>query len=254
MAISTVVERGIGVIKFDRPEKLNAFNLHMYSEFARILRLWDAMDEIAVIVVYGVGGHFSSGNDIQEFLSETFLESSSVDDIKQNPPADAVDALISLETPILAAVEGNAVGFGATMLLHFDFVIMASGAHLHYPFVSLGLVPESCSTLLLARYIGELNARRILMDPAPIDAESALKMNLVSWLCEDGESYERCLEIADRMANRSPKAMKATKRLMAGDIQELRERAAEEFRIFAQLLDSEHAQSALRGILESGSK
>ena len=240
-----------GVITLDRPSKLNAFNADMYIEFARVLKAWNESDEIAVIVVRGAAGNFSSGNDIEEFMTAGASDTLSDAEFHQSPPAQAVEALIDLDIPVVAAVEGSAVGFGATMLLHFDRVVMANGAYLLYPFAQIGVVPEACASSLLAQCVGELTAKKLVMDPQPIQAAEALRLNLVTDQCEGGDAYSCAMEIAERMAQKSVPALRATKRLMRGDRAELKSRAIAEFEAFARCLRSEYTQSALAALLNN---
>ena len=249
MTIIADRKNNIGLVRFARAETKNAFTEQMYLSFADALQDFDADQDIAVIVICGEGGNFSSGNDLQNFLSKGDFDPSSVADPEHSPPAIAVDALIHLDTPVVAAVEGCAVGFGATMLLHFDRVVMAEGAYLLYPFSNIGVVPEACCSLLLPEIVGMLTARKLLMDPAPIEAQEALSLGLATDACDQGSALDNALAIAQKMASRSAYSLVATKRLLRKDTQALVDCAREEFESFAECLNTDYAQQALKEIL-----
>ena len=239
----------IGLITFSRAEKLNAFTPAMYTAFANALRNYDGSEGISVIVVRGAGGNFSSGNDVSEFLSEAPIDGEALANPVESPPADAVEALIGLDTPLIGAIEGSAAGFGATMLLHFDRVVMARGSYLLYPFVNLGVVPEAGSSMLLAELVGELHARRLLMDPSPISAEEAVQLRLATDLCDRGRALATSMEVAERMASRSRLAMATTKRLLGRHRAALRAQAHREFEAFAECLSSDDTRARVSALL-----
>lgn len=139
------------------------------------------------------------------------------------------------------------------MLLHFDRVVMAKGAYLLYPFVDLGLVPEAGSSLLLARVVGELNAKKVLMDPSAITAEEASRLSLATDLCEEGQALSTCMDVARRMASRPRLAMAATKRLIKGHREALAEHVIREFDAFAHCLGSDDAQARLTSLMDGRS-
>lgn len=240
----------VGLVTLDRPETRNALNRAMYSDLARALRTYDARDDVAVIVVRGAGGHFSSGNDVHGFLSEEPIDARTMSDPEASPAADAVHALVELDTPLLGAVEGSAIGFGATMLLHFDRIVMGKGAYLLYPFVDLGVVPEAGSSILLARAVGDFAARRLLLDPARIPAEEAVRLGLATDVCEDGEALATTMEVAQRMSTKSLLAMRATKQLLRTDREGLADQVHREFEAFATCLSSDDTKGRLQSLAE----
>ena len=249
MTINVERDNDIALLRFARAEKKNAFTEQMYLDFAQQLRNFDADDSVKVIVICGEGGDFSSGNDLSHFLSLRDIDPQSVADPERSPPAIAVDALIHLDTPVVAAVEGCAVGFGATMLLHFDRVVMAEGAYLLYPFSNIGAVPEACCSLLLPKIVGSLRARKLLLDPQPIQAEQAASLGLATDTCAHGQALASAMTIAQAMCARSANSLRASKRLLRGDTQALVTCAREEFESFAECLKTPEAQQALKEIL-----
>lgn len=247
----TTEETGrVGLITLDRPDKRNAFTRAMYTGLARALRGYDAREDIAVIVVRGAGGHFSSGNDVHEFLSDEPIDGRVMSDPEQSPAADAVHALIDCDTPLLGAVEGSAIGFGATILLHFDRVVMGKGAYLLYPFVDLAVVPEAGSSTLLARAVGGLTARKVLLDPARIFADEALRIGLATDVCDEGAAFTATMEIAERMSTRSLSAMKASKQLLRGDRDALIEQVTREFETFTERLGMDETRDRLHSLMK----
>ena len=245
MTITSDVKDGIGVVRLQRADRKNAFTEQMYLQFAETLSAMDTNEKVSVIIIVGEGTDFCSGNDLAEFESANYFEPNVVSDPLSSPPAIAVDALISMNTPIIGAVEGSAVGFGATMLLHFDRVVMAEQSYILYPFSNLGVVPEAVSSMLLPLFVGPLRAKKLMMDPQPILPIQALELGLATDICKRELSLERAMEIARQMTLRSPKALKHTKRLMDLDSKKMAKRAKEEFELFAECLNSDYTKNAL---------
>ena len=135
------------VISFNRPEKMNAITRSMYAGLAQNLNEAAGDFGIRCVVLTSEGDHFTSGNDIRDFMSNPPTESDS--DV-----AKFLGALLEFPKPLLAAVKGNAIGVGTTMLLHCDVVVASPNASFSMPFTSLGLVPEAGSSMLFPNLVG----------------------------------------------------------------------------------------------------
>ena len=142
------------VITFDRPEKKNALTGAMYEAATGALLEADRDEKIGAVVFRGAGGAFTAGNDLADFLAASGTT--------ELPAFAFIKALALCETPMVAAVEGVAVGIGATLILHCDLVYVTAGTTLRMPFVDLGLVPEAAASLLLPRRIGLAKASAAL--------------------------------------------------------------------------------------------
>lgn len=191
-------------ILIDRPERRNALTDAMYRDIERALREADADPACAAVVLHGAGGHFTAGNDLAEF--QTPQDSREVGSIA------FLHTLASVDVPVIAAVRGQAVGVGVTLLLHCDFVYAAADAVFRLPFVSLGLCPEGASSLLLPRIAGERRAAQWLLGAEPFGAEDALAGQLLTALADDPLAAARAR--AQSLAAQPASAVRASKRLL----------------------------------------
>ncbi|HEY5720635.1 MAG TPA: enoyl-CoA hydratase-related protein [Gammaproteobacteria bacterium] len=199
-------------IEISNPERMNALDLGMFSELAEILRAAGDNPEIGAILLQGRGESFCSGNDVNDFLDR------GDDREAYRPVGEFMRALYECPTPVVAAVNGPAVGIGATMLLHCDLVYAAEESFLHMPFVTLGLCPEFASTLLLPRRIGLPRASLALLLGEPIGAERALQWGLVNTVCPLDSLLQEAASAAARLAALPREAVRTTKRLLRSQV------------------------------------
>ncbi|HET6377797.1 MAG TPA: enoyl-CoA hydratase-related protein, partial [Methylocella sp.] len=170
-----IIERQGAVLRitFNRPEKKNALNRAMYLAAASALREASSDPSAGAIVLAGSGGVFTSGNDIADFLDPGA-------DAGEFPAFTFIKALAACETPLVAAIEGLAIGIGATMMLHCDLVYVAPDTIFRLPFAGLGLVPEAASSLLLPQRIGMAKAAEFLLLGESFGAEEAVRLGLAN--------------------------------------------------------------------------
>jgi enoyl-CoA hydratase/carnithine racemase len=225
-------------IVIDRPGKRNALNKAMYERLIALLAQADADDEIRAIVLTGAGGTFTAGNDLEDFRKP-------FDNMKEFPALRFVRALAALHTPIVAAVTGDAVGVGVTMLLHCDLVYASREARFRLPFVDLGLLPEAGSTLLLPHRIGLAKASEFMLLCDAFDAEDALRLGLVNRLGAREEVEAIALDAARRLAEKPRAALAATRRLLRGDAAAVAQRVEEEGALFAAALATREFRARL---------
>ena len=230
------VEDGIAEITFNRPEKRNAFDPAMYQRFVDVLRAVRADADVGVVLLSGQGKDFCAGNDLEQFAAKTDWDPSELADRTRTASTEIVHQLMECEKPIIAAVHGNAAGFGATMLLHCDVVVLDEAARLHYPFIRLGLVPEAGATMLCAAKMGYLRAFALFTQDRPIAASEALKLNLASQVVNEGSSHEVALHEATRLAALPREALHALKRLMRRESGSLSRHVSHEFEELAYRL------------------
>ena len=234
------------VIRFNRPEKMNAITRDMYAGLTSALN--DAAGDIGVrtVVITSEGDHFTAGNDIKDFMANPPTEESS--DV-----ARFLASLLEFPKPLIAAVKGNAVGVGTTMLLHCDIVIASPNTSFSMPFTSLGLVPEAGSTKLFPELVGYQRAARIFMTGDPFTADEAKEMGLVETITSDPEKV--AMEIAEQIGQQPPQAIINTKALMkAGKHDAVAAVMKAEFQIFALALQSEEAADAFMKFMSKKSK
>lgn len=229
-------------ITFERPEKKNALNRAMYRSATAALRQANAEPSIAAVLFKGSGGVFTAGNDIADFLEAG-------GEPGEFPAFTFIKALAACDTPIVAAIEGLAIGIGATMGLHCDLVYAAPGTHFRMPFTDLGVVPEAASSLVLPRRIGMAKASEFLLLGEPFDAAEALRLGLVNGIIPSPELYSFALSKAQQLAAKPRAAIAATRRLMRGELAEILERIEEEARLFYEAMRSPEARAAFSAFL-----
>jgi enoyl-CoA hydratase/carnithine racemase len=240
------VETGSGVLTLtlNRPRKKNALTLEIYRQLADALSHANDDPGVRVALLTAVGDTFCSGNDIMDFVSVGSL------DIASAPPTQFIRALIGFEKPIVAAVQGAAIGIGATMLLHVDLVYASPDAKLSMPFVSLGLVPEAASSLLLPARVGMGVASEMLLLGSVIDAADAKELGLVNKVVPSEALSALAREKAQELAAKPPAALRRTRRLLRGDRDALLMRVNEEGRQFSESLAMPEAREALAAFIE----
>ena len=237
--MSEILDTRHGAIRYlslNRPGKMNALTRDMYAGLAHGLN--EASEDFGVraVVITSEGDHFTAGNDIVDFMNNPpTAESSEV--------ATFLAALLNFPKPLIAAVKGNAVGVGTTMLLHCDVVVAAPSANFSMPFASLGLVPEAGSTFLFPALVGYQRAARIFMTGECFGPEAALQMGLVSEISD--EALATATKIAEQIAEQPPQAIINTKALLkARHHDSVAAVMRAEFEIFAMALQSEEAMEA----------
>jgi enoyl-CoA hydratase/carnithine racemase len=228
--------------RLNRPEKKNALTHAMYTAMGDALARLEADPSVRVLVFTGTDDSFTAGNDLGDFLGVAPV-------IDGLTPVGRFLHLISTATkPVVAAVNGLAVGVGVTMLLHCDLAYAAPAARFKMPFVDLGLVPEAGSSLLLPQLVGHRRASELLLLSEMFDAQAALRMGFVNALADDAIGY--ALEQAHVLAAKSPSAVRHTKRLLRSPLESITGRMAEEGAIFAALLQSPEFKEAATAFAE----
>jgi len=227
-------------ILLNRPDKKNALDREMYEAMLAALAEAEADASLRVALFSGAGGVFTAGNDLNDFRA--FLGAP-----EAFPALRFVKALASFAKPVVAAVEGDAVGVGTTLLFHCDLAYAAPGARFKMPFVDLGLPPEAASSLLVPRRLGLAKASQFLLLGEGFDAAEALRLGVVNAVVPAAELAATVLDAARRLAEKPAEALLAARRLLRGDRDEILARIDEERELFARALASPEA----RGRLES---
>jgi enoyl-CoA hydratase/carnithine racemase len=244
MNIKTATFNGVATIEIARPEKKNAITQAMYRQMAEALDA--ARDDPAVraVLLTGQPGIFTSGNDIEDFM--------------QRPPGTAespafvfMRALMACDKPVVAAVTGAAIGIGTTMLLHCDFVYVSDEARLAMPFVSLGLVPEFASSLIVPQLMGNARAAEKLLLGDPFTGADAVEAGIANAVLPAAEVAPHARRVAERFNGLPPGAVRETKRLMrrARSAAAL-ETIGVEGGVFAQRLQSPEAKEAFSAFFQ----
>ena len=231
-------------IQLNRPEKKNAMTSAMYVTLADLLNGPAKDDQIRVVLWHGAGDSFSAGNDIQDFVKNPPGPS-------ESPQARLMAALINFDKPIVAAVQGAAIGGGTTMLTHCDFVFAGESAIFQMPFINLALVPEFGSSYSVPARIGYLRAAELILLGARFDAKRAAELGLVTRVVPDQELLATATDTARKLAEKAPAALQACKRLMRSSTRELLEQAVKrETEEFAARVRSAESKEAFTAFVE----
>lgn len=233
------------VIRFNRPDKKNALKSDMYTAMTEALKRGDASADVTSHLFIGSGGVFTSGNDIAEFLARATGASS-----LSTPVIGFITQLPRVTKPMIAAVDGLAVGIGTTLLLHCDLVYATPQASLRTPFIDLGLVPEAGSSLLAPLRMGYARAFELLVLGEPFNAERAREAGIVNAIVPAGELEATAMKAAKRLAAKAPEALALSRKLMRGDPSAVVARVEEEARIFGTRLSSPEAKEAFTAFME----
>jgi enoyl-CoA hydratase/carnithine racemase len=233
---------GVRTITMNRLAKRNALTAAMYSTMAEALEQADSDTSVGAVLFLGGPGCFTSGNDVKDFLV--------------NPPTGPesavfrfLRALLACGAPLVAAVDGPAVGVGTTMLLHCDLVYATPAARLHLPFIDLGLVPEAGSSLLLPQTLGHRQAAEMLMLGTPIDGVRAAAIGLINAVVPADELSTVAAAAAAALAAKPRTALRHTKALMRANRPEVAAAMDRESTLFGELLRSPEAIAAFQAFL-----
>ena len=244
MTIRTATLNGVATIEIARPEKKNAITQAMYRAMADALDAAVADDAVRAVLITGQPGIFTSGNDIDDFMKRPA-------DGTESPAFVFMRALMGCDKPVVAAVTGAAIGIGTTMLLHCDFVYVSDESRLAMPFVSLGLVPEFGSSLIVPQLLGNVRAAEKLLLGDPFTAADAVEAGIANAVLPAGEVVSHARRIAERFNALPPGAVRETKRLLRRPRQEaLMSTIQVEGGLFAQRLRSAEAQEAFSAFFQ----
>ena len=241
------VERGGALLRITlaRPERRNAITVAMYAALADAVERASADPSIRAMLFRGEGQDFAAGNDLGDFLNALPRDKEEI------PVWRLLRALAACETPIVAAVHGNCVGIGTTILLHCDLVVAEQGARFSMPFVDLGLVPEAASSLLLPRLAGRRRAARYLLLAEPLGVQEAREIGLVTHCAEPGTLAETTEAVVSALLAKPPEALRQTQRLLRlGAREEILERMQVEGAAFAERLASPEVKQAITDFFE----
>ncbi len=244
MSIKTATLDGVATIEIARPEKKNALTAAMYQAMADALVAAGADPAVRAVLITGQPGIFTSGNDIEDFMQRPPQGMDS-------PVLQFMRALIACDKPVVAAVTGAAVGIGTTMLLHCDLVYVSDEARLAMPFVSLGLVPEFASSLVIPALMGQARAAELLLLGEPFSGSDAVERGIANAVLPAAEVAAHARRVAERFNALPPGAVSETTRLMREPVRaRLREAMAAEGALFLQRLRSPEATEAFQAFFQ----
>jgi enoyl-CoA hydratase/carnithine racemase len=237
-------------IRMNRPERRNAITVAMYAALADAIESAADDGSIHLITLEGAGEDFTAGNDLGDFIAE--MPPPGTTDI---PVWRLLRALAKNQVPILAAVHGNAVGIGTTILFHCDIVLAEEGSRFVMPFVDLGLVPEAASSLILPRLAGRRRAARYLLLGESFGAEEAMEFGLVSHVVPRGELDSAVVSKVDALLAKPTEALRLTQRLLRReDTDEILQRMELENGHFGERLTSDEVKQAIAAFFAARAK
>lgn len=236
---------GVQALRLVRPEKKNALTDAMYHALADAMAAGEADAAVGCHLFLGSGGVFTAGNDIGDFLAQSVR------------PADGLargverflEAQAAAEKPMVAAVDGLAIGIGTTLLLQCDMVLASPAAVLKTPFVDLAAVPENASSLLGPRIMGHPWAFELLCLGEAFDAERALAARIVNRIVPAGALEAEAQAVAARLAAKPREALRLSRALLRGDPAERRAVSRKEGALFAERIRSDEARAVFAAFM-----
>lgn len=245
--IVTTEADGVVTLLLDRPAKKNALTKTMYAELTDALIKAQADDGTRAVIIAAAGDDFCAGNDIMDF-AQGLPELRAAADLEDLPVFRFLKALTFFNKPLIAAVQGQAVGVGVTLLLHCDLVAASEDARLSLPFLKLGLVPEAGSTLLLPQRIGHQRAFAWMALGEVIGAAQARELGLINRVVARDALDAAAAEMARRVAALPSNAVRQTKGFLR-DSEALWRVVRAEGEVFRELLFSPEAQAAFMAFM-----
>jgi len=242
--IVATLKDGIFQIRINRPEKKNALTEDMYAALAAALSQADENPEVRVVTLTGTGDSFTSGNDVADFLKRD------TGSPHQRPVGAFLVAIAANRKPLIAGVNGMAIGVGVTILLHCDLVYAAEGATLQMPFTNLGVVPEAASSQLLPQMVGYHRAAELMLLGERIDARRALEIGLINGVSPAAELAAVVTARAAIIAAKPASSILATKALLRRSPEPMLARMSVENAEFARLLQTPEARAIMQAFLD----
>ncbi len=239
----------VGIIRLNRPSKLNAWTGQMGEEIAAQLHAWNDDSSVGAIVITGEGRAFCAGADIGGFAERVQRTEAGVEPARR--AGYPITLLMRRSKPIVAAINGYAAGIGLTLILPADIRIAADDAKLSIRFIKMGLMPELGSTRLLAQIVGLGNATDMCLSGRFVEAEEALRMGLVTQVVPRDQLLEAALAKANEIANNPTRAVMMIKELLAknpvdADLEAVMEREQIRDEAARKLADHKEAVTAFR--------
>src|SRR5712671_1449686 len=235
---------GIMTLTISRSDKKNALSNAMYSALSDGLERAEQDPSVRVVLFQGDGDSFTAGNDLADFSAEANGKSAG-----ESQAARFIGNLARATVPLVAAVQGNAVGVGTTMLLHCDLVYLADNAKLITPFVNLALVPEASSSWLLPARIGHVRAYAMFALGEPLDAASAAACGLANAVVPAADLRKKAMDAAIALTKRPAGSLSLTKKLMR-DHERIAAQIAAEGQLFKERLQTPEAREAFAAFAE----
>ena len=242
-----IVEKtdAILLLKLNRPNVLNALNFRLVGHIAETMRAADKDDGVKVIVLSGNGKAFSAGADVADMSGKSFVSFEHEDDFS------VWDDMLRCRKPVIAAVEGYALGGGCELAMSCDIIVSSEGAKFGQPEINLGIIPGAGGTQRLTRAIGRYSAMRYILTGELFTAQDAQKMGLISSLVPDGKALEEAIRIAKVISQKSLiPIMLAKEAVNASQEQGLQQGLRYERQLFYALFYTEDRKEGMEAFLK----
>jgi enoyl-CoA hydratase/carnithine racemase len=234
-----------------RPEKKNALSEEMFLELRDAILSAQSDPEIRCLILTGRSGVFTAGDDVEDFLT---LAAGTYDPTKTRNSVLFLQALVTNRKPLIAAVDGIAVGMGATMVFHCDYVIASTTASFSSPFVQYGLVPEGASSLLLPRMAGHQRAFAMLVLGRSVSAEEGREAGFVNVVVPPGHTMNEAKKVAREICELPPDAVEVARKLLKLPKEDILRRIGQEEHLFGERMRAPGVVAALKGFLSRNKK
>ena len=237
-------DSAVRTVRMNRPDKKNALTAAMYDAMAQAIETASGSSPVRCVLIAGAPGAFSAGNDLQDFMKAAMGGEG-----LGGPVLRFLHSLARAERPLVAAVQGVAVGIGTTMMLHCDYAVAAADARFSTPFVALGLVPEAASSLIAPRVMGHRRAFELLVMGKPLSGEEAKACGLINQVTAADQVEAEAMKAAQTIAALPPEGVAISRRLMKGTPDEIVRRMDEEAEQFRMRLQSPEARAEFTAFL-----
>lgn len=234
-----------------RPEKKNALSEEMFLVMSEAINSAQSNSDIRCLILTGRSGVFTAGEDIGDFVDETTVKR---EDAKPRNSIVFLRALVNNKKPIVAAVDGIAVGIGATIVLHCDYVIAGTTSSFLSPFVEYGLVPEGASSLMLPLMAGHQRAFSMLVMGRPMSAEDARQAGLVNIIVPPGHALIEAQKVAREISALPAEAVAVSRKLLKLPTEDLLRRMGHEDHLFRERMNAPSVIAAFKGFLSRKKK
>jgi enoyl-CoA hydratase/carnithine racemase len=234
------------VITLRRPEKKNALTHEMYRAMSDAIDKAQNNPKIRCIIITGDSGVFTAGNDVEDFLKEGTAE---IDVLRASNAVKFLYSLAHNVKPIIAAVDGVAIGIGTTMMFHCDYVLASKTATFSTPFIGLGLVPEGASSLLMPRTMGHQRAFAMLVMGRTFSADDAKEAGFVNVVVSPGHTEAEARKVAREICALPPEAVAISRKLLKLPPEDMTRRIDQEAHLFAERMRSKEAIAAFRAFV-----
>lgn len=235
----------VQVVRLNRPERKNALTHAMYTALADAISNAEQDSSIRCTLITGTSECFTAGNDLTDFMAGPSGQ------FEHTPVGRLLFGLAATAKPVVAAVNGPAIGIGTTLLLHCDMVFAGDNTNFQMPFANLGLCPEGGSSLLLPQWLGRVRAAELLMLGGAFNAQQAQGLGLINRICDPAATESEALEACQKLSAQPAAAIRATKALLnRGNLENLRDAMRAEGESFGERLQSPEAAEAFRAFAE----